>query len=105
MGFTHRMADLMAISDLFITKPGPGTLIEAMTMQLPILADATAPVLSWERANIRLVKRYKIGDAIQNFSHLEATLRHFLFDSEFRQEIKDAYRTIPINYFNPFIGS
>ena len=103
MGFTHRMADLMAIADLLITKPGPGTLTEAMTMQLPILADATAPILSWERANIHLIKQYKIGEVIQNFNQLEPTLRQFLFDTEFRKEIQDAYHSNPTNSFNELI--
>lgn len=104
MEFTNQIADLMAISDLLITKPGPGTMNEAMTMQLPILAVGTAPILSWERANIDLIRKYQIGECIENFDHLEPLLRQFLFDSEFRKELKDAYRKIPPNSFQESIG-
>jgi processive 1,2-diacylglycerol beta-glucosyltransferase len=100
MEFTTKISDLMAISDILITKPGSGTVHEAMLMKIPILADATTTVLSWEKANIDLISQYGIGDHIDNFDELEPLLRRFLFDSELQKEVKDSYNKIPANRFN-----
>lgn len=105
MEFTTRIADLMAVSDLLITKPGSGTFHEAMLMRLPILADATSTVLSWEKTNIDLIKQYGIGDSVDNFKELEYLLREFLFDTEKQKEVKDSYKKIPENRFNESIIS
>lgn len=104
MEFTTKISDLMAISDLLITKSGPGTITEAMTMHLPMLIDATSPILSWEKANIDLVMQYGIGDYIEDFDELEPLVRQFLFDSELRKEMKDSYRNVPVNRFHEAIG-
>ncbi len=104
MEFTTRVSDLMAVSDLLITKSGPGTINEAMAMKLPILVDATSTVLSWEQANIDLISQYGIGDYVEDFDELEALLRPFLFDTELQKEIKDSYRKVPANRFNESIG-
>ncbi|MGR3911909.1 MAG: glycosyltransferase [Candidatus Rhabdochlamydia sp.] len=99
MGFTSQIADLMAISDLIITKSGPGTITEAMTLERPLLIDATGSILRWEKANIDLVKEYKVGDVIHHLDELEPLLRKFLFDSEVRHEIQKAYHLVPPNRF------
>jgi len=103
MPFTSRISDLMAVSDLLITKSGPGTITEAMAMKLPVLVDATASVLSWEQANIDLVSQYGIGDYIENFDELETLLRQFIFDTELQKQMKDAYRKVPENRFKESI--
>jgi UDP-N-acetylglucosamine:LPS N-acetylglucosamine transferase len=104
MEFTTRISDLMAVSDLLITKSGPGTINEALVMKLPILVDATSTVLSWEQANIDLISQYGIGDYVEDFDELEALLRQFLFDSELQKEIKDSYKKVPSNRFKDSIG-
>jgi UDP-N-acetylglucosamine:LPS N-acetylglucosamine transferase len=105
MEFTEKVSDLMAISDLIITKAGPGSITEAMVMQLPILIDATSPILSWEKANIDLIMHYEIGDFIEDFDEVETLVREFLFDSELRQKMKASYKKIPLNSFNQSIPS
>ena len=64
LGFTDRVADLMAISHLIVTKPGPGTISEAIAMKLPILIDNTDKLLFWERINVDLVLNYGVGQRI-----------------------------------------
>lgn len=103
MPFTSRISDLMAVSDLLITKSGPGTITEAMAMKLPILVDATATVLSWEQANIDLISQYGVGDYIEDFDELETLVRQFIFDTELQKQMKDAYRKVPENRFKESI--
>ncbi|MDR3550470.1 MAG: glycosyltransferase, partial [Candidatus Babeliales bacterium] len=45
--FTPRISDLMAISDLLITKSGSVSVNEAIYMNLPMILDATSNVLKW----------------------------------------------------------
>ncbi len=103
MEFTPKISDLMAMSNLLITKAGPGTITEGMIMKLPILVDSTSKVLSWERANIDMIMQYGIGDYVESFDELEPLVRRFVFDTELRKEISDAYKNVPENRFKEAI--
>lgn len=77
-GYTDRVSDLMAVSDVIITKPGPGTINEAMAMKLPILIDNTDISLFWERANVDIVLKYGVGEKIKKFSQIKTLLMTYL---------------------------
>lgn len=94
-GFTDRVADLMAVSDLVITKPGPGTINEAMAMRLPMLIDNTNISLFWERANVDMVLKYGIGQKIRRLSQLEEVLTHYL-----QEEADPSFCDVPANQFH-----
>lgn len=104
LGFTDKMADLMHITDLIITKPGTLSTTEALAMQLPIVFDGTAPVLSWENANIDIVKQYGVGTVVKKLGDLEPIVRSYLFDAELRHDIQKAYQKVPANRFNTAIA-
>jgi len=78
VGFTTKVADLMAISNLFICKPGPNQCNEAMHSGLPILIDQTIPCLVWERATIDLVKTYGKGDIVKKLRKLNPLVKKYL---------------------------
>ncbi len=100
IGFTDKIADLMSLSDLLISKPGPGTINEAISMHLPILADATSSILYWEKANIEMLQSLQIGDCIKSLHVLPRLLRTYLTDAETRKRIEEAYEHIPPNQFH-----
>jgi 1,2-diacylglycerol 3-beta-galactosyltransferase len=50
-GFTEQIADWLRLADLFVGKPGPGSMSEALALGLPLLLDA-AGVLPQERSNL-----------------------------------------------------
>ncbi len=104
LGFTERIADLMVIADLIITKPGPGTINEAIAMQLPILVDNVDASLFWERANSEMVVTYGIGEKIKDYKQMRMVLSSFLNDREKRKEIQDSFAAIPPNRFHERIG-
>lgn len=58
-GFTEDVASLMAESDIIITKGGPGSIAEALAMNLPMI------IMSWlpgqEEGNVEFVKNEDIG--------------------------------------------
>src|SRR5262249_25768780 len=64
VGFTQKMADLMAVADLFITKSGTVSVCEAIYSNLPLLVDATTGVLAWEQFNHQFIKKHGFGDII-----------------------------------------
>lgn len=58
-GFVDNMEVLMAASDVIVTKAGPGTLMEALVMQRPVLV--TEAVGMQERGNIDFVVNHELG--------------------------------------------
>lgn len=72
------ISDIMAISDLCITKPGPVTFAETLYMNLPTILDNTSTTLHWERFNLSFVKKYKLGHTIKNYDELKKLVAQFL---------------------------
>lgn len=99
-GFTDRVSDLMAVSDVIITKPGPGTINEAIAMKLPILIDNTAITLFWERANVDFVLKYGVGQKIKKLRQVEGLLMTYLKDKETIQNLEKSFSNIPSNQFH-----
>lgn len=89
IGFTHKIADLMAISDIFITKSGSGSFAEAIYMQLPMLLDGTSTVLLWEQGNHRFLKEHNLGDIITSYKHIPDMVTHYLENPQLRTSIKE----------------
>jgi UDP-N-acetylglucosamine:LPS N-acetylglucosamine transferase len=99
-GFTDRVSDLMAVSDVIVTKPGPGTINEALAMKLPILIDNTESSLFWERANVDIVLRYGVGQRIKKFSQVEGLLLTYLKDAKAKEAVELSFLDVPSNQFH-----
>ncbi len=77
-GFTREVPYYMALSDLFIGKPGPGSISEALHMGLPVIVEANAWTLPQERFNAQWVKDNGYGIVLKRFSHVEEAARELL---------------------------
>jgi UDP-N-acetylglucosamine:LPS N-acetylglucosamine transferase len=99
-GFTDRVSDLMAVSNVIVTKPGPGTINEAMAMKLPILIDNTDTSLFWERANVDVVLRYGVGQKIKKFSQVKELLSTYLKDDKAKEAMELSFVDVPVNLFH-----
>lgn len=97
--FTESVHELFALADLIITKPGPGTINEAISCQLPILIDRINTPLYWEEANIDLVLKYGIGDCIRQVGDVSKMVHRFLFDEQLKESVARGYNSIPKNQF------
>lgn len=84
VGFTDQIADLMSVSDLLITKSGPNSICEAMSMNLPMIIDRTERPTWWEELNITFVKKHKIADVITSFRHAKKTIEKYIKDKKYR---------------------
>ncbi len=104
-GFTEKIADLMALSDIVITKPGPGTINEAIALQIPVLVDATSACLYWEQANTDLLCSAHLGNKITHFKETERLLRQYLTNPKVKKETEEALATFPKNQFHQKISA
>lgn len=88
IGFTDRVADLMALADVCITKPGTVSVCEALYMNLPIICDNTSMSLFWEKFNLAFIKRHQFGDVVTKYSQVNSVLKKYLSDPEYLATIK-----------------
>lgn len=76
--FIQKMSDVMAISDLMISKAGPVTMSEAMYMNLPMLVDLTASSLAWEKLNYQFMQKHQFGNVVTNINALPGMVNQLL---------------------------
>lgn len=88
IGFTERISDLMAISDVLITKPGPATLCEAIQSKLPVILDASSGILDWERGHVDFVKRHELGLVVEDGVDPVDVISTMATDSQYLKDIK-----------------
>ena len=80
LGFTDRVSDLMAASDLLLTKPGPGSLAEAFHLQVPVVVCCNAHTIPQERFNVRFVESEGLGVAVDGWRDMAAAAGRLLAD-------------------------
>ena len=66
-GFTQEVPYYMHLSDLFIGKPGPGSISEAVAMKLPVIVERNLWTLPQERYNADWVIENGVGVVLKNF--------------------------------------
>lgn len=82
IGFTEKIADLMAVSDFCITKAGSVSVCESLYMNKPLLLDCTAKSLMWEDLNIHFITNHKFGTAIKRFKDLKKQVSSYLLNPQ-----------------------
>ena len=81
LGFTDRVYEYMAASDLVLTKPGGITMFESIFSELPILA--WEPFLEQEKNNARFLVRKGMGRvAAKEPEACLAAIRNLIYDDE-----------------------
>lgn len=79
-GYVHNVEELMAVSDLIITKAGGLTVSEALTKHLPLVIFK--PIPGQEVENAQFVQRMGAGQVAGTEEELEQFLKHFLSNPE-----------------------
>jgi 1,2-diacylglycerol 3-beta-galactosyltransferase len=77
-GFTKQIPFYMALSDFFIGKPGPGSVSEAIAMQLPVIVERNAWTLPQERYNAEWVLEKQLGLVVRGPHQIPAAIRELL---------------------------
>lgn len=83
-GMTPRISDLMAIASLFITKSGTASVCEAIQMKLPMLLDATTPLIEWEKYNHEFVARHNLGVSIDAYEMIAPIVESMLCNQTYK---------------------
>ena len=92
-GFTDQVHELMAESDLIVTKAGPGTIAEALAMNLPIIITSWLP--GQEEGNVEFVVRENVGRVSRDPRQVVELIAEMKTSSEFekmKQNIKRVAR-------------
>jgi 1,2-diacylglycerol 3-beta-galactosyltransferase len=79
-GFTTNIPYYMHLADFFIGKPGPGSVSEAIAMQLPVIVECNAWTLPQERYNATWVTEKQVGIAVENFRNIVPAVEQLLAD-------------------------
>jgi 1,2-diacylglycerol 3-beta-galactosyltransferase len=79
-GFTKEIPYYMHLSDFFIGKPGPGSVSEAIAMQLPVIVECNAWTLPQERYNAAWVTENQVGISVKNFKNIVPAVEQLLGD-------------------------
>ncbi len=105
VGFTDRISDLMAASDLVITKSGPNSVVESIYMNKPVLIDNTNSILFWEQLNLDFVTKNNFGEPIKRYEDINPLLDKYLRDKEYYSKIKKNLTTFKKINFGASIKS
>ncbi|HWF37966.1 MAG TPA: glycosyltransferase [Candidatus Acidoferrales bacterium] len=71
-GFTSKVNYYMQLADFFIGKPGPGSVSEALAMQLPVIVECNAWTLPQERYNAEWIIEKEVGLVLKNFRSIDS---------------------------------
>jgi 1,2-diacylglycerol 3-beta-galactosyltransferase len=77
-GFTRDVPYYMSLADLFIGKPGPGSISEALAMRLPVIVERNARTLAHERYNADWIVEQQVGLVVNDFAGVAAAVAELL---------------------------
>jgi hypothetical protein len=96
-GFTDRVADLMAACDVLVTKPGPGSLAEALHQRVPIVTIANGHTVPQERWNARYLEDRGFGYVEHRWPDLARRVQRLAEDPAERRAIVARQGALPPN--------
>jgi UDP-N-acetylglucosamine:LPS N-acetylglucosamine transferase len=97
VGFTDRVAELMAGSDLLVTKPGPGSLAEAFHQGVPVVVTRNRHTIPQERFNTRFVEARGLGLVVRHWKEIPGAVAAFAHDPAARERVRAAIAALPRN--------
>lgn len=77
-GYTTEVPRFMRLADLFVGKPGPGSISEALVMGLPVIVERSARTLVQERYNTEWVLKHEVGLALRGFRRIGPAVEFLL---------------------------
>jgi len=92
LGFTDQLPYYMRLADFFIGKPGPGSLSEAVVMDLPVIVECNAWTLPQERYNAQWIQELGIGIVLRSFRDIRAAVAELLQPANFEKFRQNARR-------------
>lgn len=93
-GFTPAVAQYMRLADVFIGKPGPGSVSEALASGLPVIVERSSRTMVQERYNVDWLEEHGVGIGILSFRRVAAALRNVL-EPEVYQRLRRNIERLP----------
>jgi hypothetical protein len=97
LGFTDRVAELLAASDVLVTKPGPGSLSEAFHQRLPVVVTRNVHTIPQERFNTDFVRDRRLGLVVSHWREIPGAVLRLLRDAPARAMIRERLAALPEN--------
>lgn len=97
LGFTDRVADYMAASDLLVTKPGPGSLAEAFHQRLPVVVTCNPYTIPQERYNARFIDEKGLGVVVSHWRRIPDAVARLATQPDLLLRCRDAIAALPEN--------
>ena len=96
-GFTDRVAELMAASDVLVTKPGPGSLAEAFHQQIPVVVIRNRHTIPQERFNTDFVSAHGLGRVVGHWREIPGAAAALRRDPAELATIRERLAALPPN--------
>ncbi len=93
-GYTQRIALMMSAADLMISKPGPGTIMEAVIKELPLLLDNVTEPMPQEKGNLAFALDEGIAHPITSYRRLPYLVERLMRDTAEYRHMKENMRRI-----------
>ncbi len=84
-GFTTEVPLYMHASDVFIGKPGPGAISEAIQMRLPVIVERNCRTMPQEWYNAQWIIEQRLGIVLKDFRRIGRALDQMLEPGLYRQ--------------------
>ena len=97
LGFSDRIAELLAASDLLVTKPGPGSLAEAFHQRVPVVVVRNVHTIPQERFNTDYVREHGLGLVVRHWREIPAAVARLRADAGEREAIRGRLAALPEN--------
>jgi hypothetical protein len=97
LGFTDRVAEMLAASDLLVTKPGPGSLSEAFHQRVPVVVTRNIHTIPQERFNTDFVRDRGLGLVVPHWRGIPAAVLRLCRDTALRSSMRDRIAALPPN--------
>jgi len=90
VGFTQRIPELMALSNVIITKSGPSTIAEALQLKLPMIIDQSGATLDHESKHAGFVSTNNLGLVLNRKRELPELVEQLITDNAVSRTIKSS---------------
>jgi 1,2-diacylglycerol 3-beta-galactosyltransferase len=97
LGFTDRIAELLAASDVLVTKPGPGSLAEAFQSRVPVIVTRNRHTIPQERFNTDLVAERGLGVVVGHWRQVAPAAASLAGDAERMERMRANVAALPEN--------
>lgn len=95
-GFVNNMEELIAVSDIIITKPGGSTICESLAMDKPMIFISA--IYGQETKNARILENYGVGISLTNLTAIRDTVLKFKNNPDRLNSIREKIKKIKKPY-------